>query len=120
MKVLIIDDSTINNILLQSILEDEGYQTSFVLDGKEAFNIIGEFKPDVILLDIMMPGMSGFDVLKKMNNIGYNIPVIALSAYKNEKYERQAISLGAHTYLTKPVKSKKLFRAIEDTKISQY
>ena len=119
MKILIVDDSTINNILIQSILEDKGYETTAVLDGHEAFRKIDQYNPELIILDIMMPEISGFDVLKRLRNMDYSIPVIALSAYKDKKYEKHALSLGASAYLHKPVNPEVLFNTIEKCKVSQ-
>ena len=120
MKILIIDDSTINNIFMQSILEEEGYETKSALDGYEAFRKIEEFQPDLIILDIMMPEISGFDVLEKLSHNQIFIPVIAISAYKDKKYEKRAISMGASSYLHKPIKSDDLFKTIEECKVNHH
>ena len=78
MKLFIIDDSTVNNIFLQSILEEYGYIVHSAISGEEALRKIETFGPDVILLDLMMPGMSGIDLLKKFREMELDIPVVII------------------------------------------
>jgi DNA-binding response OmpR family regulator len=113
MKILIIDDSTINNILLQDILQDQGFETASVLDGYKAFRKIEEFNPDIIILDLMMPDINGIDVLKQLKKRKYDIPVIIISAYRDKKYEKEVFSYGAFAYLNKPVEVNLLFDTID-------
>jgi len=113
MRLLIIDDSTVNNIILQSLLEDMGYEVNTALNAEDALKIINEFSPDLILLDLMMPEVSGFDLLKRFRKEQVNIPVVIVSAFSGDEYKRKAKELGARDYLLKPVDKENLASCIE-------
>ena len=103
--VLIVDDSSTNNILLQSILEGEGIKTSIALSGQEAFNYLTLTKPSLILLDIMMPNIDGFTVLKRIreDDKTKEIPVVFITAKNDEKLKQKAIDAGARDLISKPI-----------------
>lgn len=104
-KILIVDDSATNNLLIQSILADQGYEAIIATNGKEALKYINEEKFDLILLDIMMPKMNGFEVLEKLkeDNEKRRIPVIVITAKVETKDVKKAIGLGAVDYIKKPI-----------------
>jgi CheY-like chemotaxis protein len=114
MKLLIIDDSTVNNILIQNILEDQGYYVRTALNGKEALDEIEKFSPDLIFLDLMMPGISGFQLLEKFQEKNIFIPVVIISAFNKDEYKEKAKQLGAKGYLLKPVNRRALISAVHD------
>ncbi len=114
MKILIVDDSTANNILLENLFESYGYESYSVLESDSVLDAIHTYKPDIILLDIMMPGLTGFDILKLMKRHSINIPAIILTAYKNNDYEKQAKELGAVEYFSKPFNQKELIKTIKE------
>lgn len=114
MKILIVDDSTVNNIMLENLFADQGYETHSVVESESATEAVKTYQPDILLLDIMMPGMSGFEVLKQMKSESISVPTIVLTAYKNSDYEKQAKELGADAYFTKPVNHKELLEAIKN------
>lgn len=101
--ILIVDDVTQNIIILNATLKDE-YNTLFAKSGEEALKIAKEMKPDLILLDVMMPGMNGFEVceeLKKDEELK-NIPVIFVTALNDTGNESEGLNLGAVDYIRKP------------------
>ncbi|HAF29096.1 MAG TPA: hypothetical protein DCG75_08620 [Bacteroidales bacterium] len=104
-SVLIVDDSFTNNFLLQSILETEGIHSSIALNGKEAFECLKVEKPALILLDIMMPNIDGFTVLKriKANPETKSIPVIFITAKNDNHLKQKVIDAGAHDLIQKPI-----------------
>jgi DNA-binding response OmpR family regulator len=104
-QILLIDDSSVNNLLMQNILEDQGYEVATAFSGKEGLDKLQVIKPDLIILDIMMPRMDGFEVLRKIlsNPDTENIPVIMLTAKKDSEDEKLAREIGALDYMTKPV-----------------
>ena len=104
-KVLVIDDSSTNNLLFQSILEDEGYQVLSASDGKDGLITAEKYHPDLILLDIMMPKMDGIDVLKNLSENVYlkDIPVLIISAKNDAATIKKAKQMGALDYIIKPV-----------------
>ncbi|GAB2859945.1 two-component system response regulator [Pseudoduganella ginsengisoli] len=103
--ILVVDDTPDNIDLLCAILEED-YRTKIAVNGERALKIAnGDSKPDLILLDIMMPGMSGYDVCKqlKSNPATRDIPVIFVTAMSEITDEQMGLSLGAADYITKPV-----------------
>jgi putative two-component system response regulator len=103
--ILVVDDTPDNIDLLCAVLEQD-YRTKIAVNGERALKIAnGDSKPDLILLDIMMPGMSGYDVCKqlKANPATRDIPVIFVTAMSEITDEQMGLSLGAADYITKPV-----------------
>lgn len=102
--VLVVDDEPINVKLVERALKD-GYETIAAADGHQAVAILKEREVDLILLDVMMPGLGGFDVLKivKADPRLADIPVVFLTAMDPQQGERQGLDLGAIDYLSKPV-----------------
>jgi two-component system, sensor histidine kinase and response regulator len=104
-KILLADDSSVNNLLLQDILEESGYQVIVAESGKKALKLLPKEKPDLILLDIMMPVMDGFQVLEKIKSeeeLKF-IPVIMVTAKSTQFDKKRAIELGAADYIIKPI-----------------
>ncbi|MES2118001.1 MAG: HD domain-containing phosphohydrolase, partial [Pseudomonadota bacterium] len=103
--ILVVDDTPDNIDLLCAVLEHD-YRTKIAVNGERALKIArGEAKPDLILLDIMMPGMSGYDVCKelKADPATRDIPIIFVTAMSEVADEQLGLSLGAVDYITKPV-----------------
>jgi len=103
--ILVVDDTPDNIDLLCAILEQD-YRTKIAVNGERALKIAnGDSKPDLILLDIMMPGMSGYDVCKQLKATAAtaDIPVIFVTAMSEISDEQMGLSLGAADYITKPV-----------------
>lgn len=104
-KILIVDDQLFNVDYLEQELEDLGFLTVSATNGKEALEQVAEHSPDMILLDIMMPIMSGFEVLEhlKANLRWRDIPVVVISAMNDINSVVRGIELGAEDYLPKPI-----------------
>ena len=102
-KVLIVDDIKANINILAKTLENS-YDIEFVQDGEETLKIVKEKVFDLILLDILMPGMDGYEVCKKLKSDPEtkDIPVIFITAMKAEENESKGLELGAVDYITKP------------------
>jgi len=103
--ILVVDDIPDNIDLLCAVLEDD-YRTKIAVNGERALKIAnGESKPDLILLDVMMPGMSGYEVCKalKANPDTRDIPVIFVTAMSETVDEQLGLGLGAADYITKPI-----------------
>jgi DNA-binding response OmpR family regulator len=109
-KILIVDDSETNVFLLQKLLEEEGFQIEYAYTGKEALKLLDKKKFDMILLDIMMPGVDGFDILQKLRDEkkATSTPIIMVTAKDDYESQQKAIHMGASDYLTKPVDLSKL------------
>lgn len=104
-KILIVDDEPINIFVLEGILTEEGFEVYTAENGMDALSRVGECMPDAILLDIMMPEISGIEVLEKlMNNPKVShIPVIMVTAKVEAEDVQLALSKGATEYIKKPV-----------------
>jgi two-component system sensor histidine kinase/response regulator len=102
--ILIIDDGPANIKMLEILLKAENYKTISATSGAQALEIIRDVIPDLILLDVMMPGMDGFEVSKKIkeNEAADNVPIIFLSAKTEVNDIVHGFSLGAVDYITKP------------------
>lgn len=102
--ILIVDDERDNRELLEIILTREGFLTLAAASGEEALAIVAQQPPDLILLDIMMPGMTGYQVVTKIkgNLVTKDIPVIVVTAL-GDANAKIALSAGAEDFLTKPV-----------------
>ncbi|MFP4556689.1 MAG: PleD family two-component system response regulator [Bacteroidales bacterium] len=103
--ILIVDDSTTNQVLLEAILHEEGYKTVTAFGAKEAFKIIEKEKPQLILLDLLMPEVSGFDFLKevKQKQETSDIPVIVVSAVGSNENISTCMEQGAVDFFSKPI-----------------
>ena len=114
--VLMVDDVPKNLQVLGNILNKEGYKISAALNGEQALKILENTKPDLILLDVMMPGLSGFDVIKEIqkNKELLEIPVIFLTAKKEKEDVIHGIELGAVDYVTKPFNSTELLARVKN------
>lgn len=113
-KILIVDDVPTNVMLVQAILKKEGYTLLACDSGKKALQIVKEEHPNLILLDIMMPEMDGYEVLQhlKSNPVTNDIPVIIMSALSDMKSIVKGYQLGAIEYITKPFQREELLKRI--------
>ncbi|MBW1763616.1 MAG: PAS domain S-box protein, partial [Deltaproteobacteria bacterium] len=102
-KVLVVDDTEISVDVLVETLQDD-YEVSVAMDGESALKSIESFLPDIILLHIVMPGMDGFEVCKRLkeNRKTRNIPIIFITVLTDEQDEDKGLKLGAVDYITKP------------------
>ena len=112
-KILVVEDD--KNILkgLVDNLEMEGYKTITATDGETALKKAKESSPDLIILDIMIPKMNGFDVCKQLKQKGSTIPIIILSAKGREADKVLGLELGADDYVTKPFSPRELMVRIK-------
>lgn len=114
-KILLIDDELHIIELLKYNLEINGYKVFYALSGKEGLKLAIDKKPDLILLDVMLPEMDGFDVCKeiKKNETISNIPIIMLTA-KSEEFDKiLGLELGADDYITKPFSVRELLARVK-------
>ena len=104
-RILIVDDDPQNRQLLEVMLAPEGYLISTAANGGEALAKVAEQPPDLILLDVMMPGMDGYQVVSriKSNLATKHIRVLMLSALDDRNSKMHGVSAGAEDFLTKPV-----------------
>jgi len=113
-KILVVDDDAISLELMEAMLVPNGYEIITANDGSKAVAIIVEQKPDLILLDIMMPGLDGYSTLAKIkeNKTISKIPVVMLTAMGFRLNKELALRFGAVGYITKPVDLAELLKTI--------
>ena len=114
-KVLVVDDNMAITLALNIRLRAAGYEVSSAADGVSALKAVQENRPDVILLDVRMPGMDGFEVKRRLRAVPElrDIPVIFLSAHAQEATRQDAFAAGAKYFLPKPYDAAQLIAVIE-------
>jgi len=115
MKTILIADDEPNIVIsLEYLLEHDGYQVQVARDGQEALDAIARQPPDLVLLDVMLPRVSGFDVCQKIreNPAWQHVRIVMLTAKGREVEMTKGLALGAHAYITKPFSTKELLAEI--------
>ena len=113
-RVLVVDDLAEIRDLLQVYLEDEGYDVLTAKDGQEALTAVAAHPPDLILLDVMMPGTDGYEVCRRLKSDEKTafIPIVMLTALQELEHRLQGIEVGADEYLTKPFRRMELLTRV--------
>ena len=113
-KILIVDDEPNIVISLEFLMKREGFGVSVAIDGEEALKKIAEIQPDLVLLDIMMPKRSGFEVCQEIraNPAWGAIKVVMLTAKGRDTEVQKGMALGADAYVTKPFSTKDLVATV--------
>ena len=113
-KIMIVDDDPDANFNLKAVLENSGFKVIFYYDGESALEELKEEKPDMVLLDVMMPGMSGYDVCETIKNDPEtsHIPVIMLTAKDTGDDVEMALKKKADWFVAKPYDNKYLLGKI--------
>ena len=113
-SILVVDDQAGIRILLEELFTDEGYEVKLAGNGNEALAKISEDNPDLILMDMKMPGMDGIETLRKLKQCGQGDRVIFMTAYGETELVNQARENGAFAYITKPFNILDLCRLVDD------
>jgi twitching motility two-component system response regulator PilH len=113
--VLVVDDSPTEQHIFCKALEKHGYDTVVASDGEEAIETAQQMRPDVIVMDVVMPGMNGFQATRRLskNTATESIPVVIVSSKGLETDRIWGLRQGAAQYLVKPVESGELVAAVE-------
>ena len=112
-RVLIVDDEKNIVNILKFNLQKEGYDTLEAYDGEAGLQLALQENPDLILLDVMLPKMIGWDVCKKLRETGSSIPVIILTAREEEEDKVLGLEIGADDYITKPFSTRELMARVK-------
>ena len=114
-KILIADDEPNIVVSLEFLMKRSGYQVKAAGDGEEALRLLEDFRPDLILLDVMLPLRDGFEVCQKIrNNPDWkNLKIVMLTAKGREVETAKGLALGADAYITKPFATKDLLANVQ-------
>jgi DNA-binding response OmpR family regulator len=113
MRILVVEDEPSLVFTLRDTLESEGYEVIVDEEGTKALELVKEHNPDLMILDIMLPGKSGYDIMSEIRDSKLTLPVIMLTAKDQEPDKVKGLNLGADDYLTKPFGVKELLARIE-------
>jgi DNA-binding response OmpR family regulator len=113
-KVLIVDDEANIVISLEFLMKQAGYRVDIARTGDEALAMIDQFAPDLILLDVMLPGVNGFDILQRIRQEPQHarMAVILLTAKGRDVEVTKGLALGANAYITKPFSTHELLAEV--------
>jgi len=114
--IVVIDDSPTEVYVLQSILERHGHKVSVANSGEEGIELVRSVKPDAVLMDVVMPGMNGFQATRTLNKDGEtaDIPVVIVTTKDQQTDRIWGMRQGAREYLVKPVKEKDLIDVLKN------
>jgi len=115
-SILIVDDDKLSRTILKNILGGAGYKIYESQDGDEALKLYRRILPDMVILDVVMPGLSGFDLLRILRDEEENqlVPVILLTSSDNYEEKLHGLELGADAYITKPFNEKELLAQVKN------
>jgi two-component system response regulator MtrA len=111
-RVLVIDDEAMIRETIRLTLTTAGYAVAEASDGTEAVERMLAFQPDIILLDVMLPGVSGFDICRELRRAGSRVPIIILSARSDEIDIVVGLEIGADDYILKPFRPRELLARV--------
>jgi CheY-like chemotaxis protein len=113
-RILVADDDPKNVDLLEAYLENTGYEVRTASDGEETLRVVGSWQPDLILLDIMMPRISGFEVCKRLrsNPATHDIAVLMVTALDQPSDIDRAVDAGTDDFVTRPIGKADLLRRV--------
>ena len=115
-KILIVDDEVNIVISMEFLIKQAGYELDIARDGEEALEKVSSFQPDLILLDVMMPKINGFEVCRRIrsNPDWQNVKVVMLTAKGREVEVTKGLALGADSYIIKPFSTKELMAEVKN------
>jgi DNA-binding response OmpR family regulator len=111
-RILVVDDEPQLAATLRDLLQNAGYLVKVAVSGSEALNLLPVFQPDVVLLDVMMPGVTGDEVLTHLRREHPCVPVVMVTAIQDAQAARQMLTRGAFDYLPKPFQMDVLERIV--------
>lgn len=112
-KIIVVEDEPSLIFTLRDTLEAEGYSVEVVSDGTLAVDKVKEIEPDLMILDLMLPGKSGYDICQEIRDLKYTFPIIMLTARDQEIDKVAGLNIGADDYITKPFGVKELLARIK-------
>lgn len=112
-RILLVEDEPSLIFTLRDTLESEGYEVIVSEDGEQAVGLALEHKPDIMILDIMLPGKNGYEICQEIRSLKFTFPIIMLTAKDQELDKVKGLDIGADDYITKPFGVKELLARIQ-------
>lgn len=114
-KVLVVDDEPNIVLSLEFLMQQAGFEVTTAYDGESALALVNETPPDLVLLDISLPGISGFEVLEQLRSQAAfkRLPIVMLTAHGREVEREKGLALGADDYITKPFSTRELVEKVK-------
>lgn len=113
-RILVAEDGDAHARIIQAVLQRAGFEVTRVGNGLEAFDAIEKgMKPDLLITDILMPGLSGFELLAKLQNAGLSVPTIVLTGKQDEENVMRGLNFGALDYISKPFSPTELLARVK-------
>jgi DNA-binding response OmpR family regulator len=115
-EILIVDDEPAVVVPIQFLMEQQGYKVMIAERGEDALDLIYQYKPDLVLLDILLPGIDGYEVCEiiRLNTNYRNVKIIFLTAKGREVEIAKGLALGADAYITKPFSNTELVATVKE------
>jgi CheY-like chemotaxis protein len=115
--LLVVDDKPYNRLVLENLLIPLGFEVTSVANGRQAVDILPELRPDLILMDLVMPVMTGFTAIQKIRQMpeayARRVPIIAVSASAYDEDKQKSLSVGCQAFLPKPIETKVLLNLLQ-------
>ncbi len=114
-KILIVEDNPDNREIMTTVLRHRGYEVVEAEDGETALELVSDHKPDLVLMDISLPRMDGYEATARLRELPHtaDVPVIAVSAHAFMQERRAAWEVGFDSYLTKPVAPSRIVEEVD-------
>jgi DNA-binding response OmpR family regulator len=113
-RILIVDDERNIVVSLEFLFAEAGYDLAVATDGESALRLVEEFQPDAVLLDVMLPGMDGFEVCRHLRAMRVPPKIVLLTARGRQAERLRGLDLGADLYVTKPFSTRDLLRQVAE------
>jgi DNA-binding response OmpR family regulator len=113
-EILIVDDEPNVRLVFRTALESAGYSVTPAEDGEQALTLLEDAPFDLVLLDLLMPGMGGMEVLERLRDAGYEVPVVIITAHGDVPHAVHAMKLGAIDFLAKPLSPERLRNVVAE------
>ena len=115
-RILIVDDEPNIVLALELLMKKEGYEVHSVDDGEKAFHAVHDLRPDLVLLDIMMPKMDGYEVCQRIRSDAslMNVRIVMLTAKGREVEKEKGLALGVDSYITKPFSTREVVAKVKE------
>lgn len=114
MKIMVVDDEPFIREMMEEFLSLQGHDAFSASSGEEAISQLADKDPDMVLLDIWLPGINGLETLARIKEVNPKVRIVMLSAFGDEDTVNEALEMGASFYLQKPIEFKKLNMIIQD------